>query len=53
MRRDVTFGGIARLVLPEVSEVFILEPGHVGGVVFVVLLLRPVRHVCRFLCGLM
>lgn len=43
-----TFGGITGFILAEPGEVFVFEPGDVGGVVFVVFLAGPFRH---FLCG--
>jgi len=41
-----TFGCVGGLVLAPVSEDFVFDPGHVAGVGFVVLLLRPFRHDC-------
>lgn len=41
----ITFGGVARLVLPEPGKVLVLEPGHVGVVVFVVFLTCPFGHI--------
>ena len=40
-RKRCTFGGIARLVLAEPSEIFVLEPGNVGIVVLIVLFAVP------------
>lgn len=39
-----TFGCITGFILAEPGEVFVFEPGDVGGVVFVVFLAGPFRH---------
>ena len=41
-----TFDGVGGFVLAPVAEDFVFDPGHVGGVVFIVLLLGPVGHGC-------
>lgn len=41
----ITFGSVARFVLPEPGEVLVFEPGNVGIVVFVILLARPFGHI--------
>ncbi len=42
--RGNTFGGITGFILAEPGEVFVFEPGDVGGVVFVVFLAGPFCH---------
>lgn len=41
-----TFDGVGSFILAPVAEDFVFDPGHVGGVVLVVLLFGPVCHVC-------
>jgi len=43
-----TFGGVGSFVFAEPGEVFVLDPGHVGVIVGVVFLARPV-HRCVIL----
>lgn len=45
---NITFGGVASLVLAPVAEDFVFYPGHVFGVGLIVLLLGPLRHGCNF-----
>ena len=39
-----TFDGVGGFILAPVAEDFVFDPGHVGVVVFIVLLLGPVSH---------
>ena len=43
---EITFDGVGGFVLAPVAEDFVFDPGHVGGVVFIVLLLSPLGHGC-------
>lgn len=45
MRED-TFDGVGGFVLAPIAEDFVFDPGHVGGVVFIVFLFSPVGHGC-------
>lgn len=42
----ITFDGVAGLILAPVTEDFVLYPGHVFGVGFIVLFLGPLGHGC-------